>query len=112
MGAIALAHGLIRRYALAVLASMSLATLLWLLLAWLDGGGYLHPDVQVTGALFVVERISEANGECYRYEGDRCNGSVCIRDGRHIVLAACAPGESPPCIDPTCTAFVGEARRW
>jgi hypothetical protein len=59
-----------------------------------------------------VERISEANGECYRYESDRCNSSVCMRDVRHIVLAACAPGESPPCIDPTCTAFAGEARRW
>jgi hypothetical protein len=40
LSAIVLAHGLIRRYALAVLASMSLATLLWLLLVWLDEGGY------------------------------------------------------------------------
>ena len=219
--AIVLAHSLLRRYTVAVLASTSLATLLWLLLVWLDEGGYLHPDVQITGALFVVyalvtsllvggamrltrvghvariapralaatcavlflsfaavmvwnaarlgwaklppvvagdyflqvprdrapsdalncdrnlrvnrtsissrriddstedwvlfrrvERISEASGECYRYEADRCNGSVCIRDGRHVVLAACAPGESPPCIDPACTAFSGEARRW
>jgi hypothetical protein len=54
LSAIMLAHGLIRRYALAVLASTSLATLLWLLLVWLDEGGYLHPDVQIAGALFVV----------------------------------------------------------
>jgi hypothetical protein len=194
-----LAHGLIRRYALAVLASMSLATPLWLLLVWLVtsvlvGGAMRHPRVAHVGriapralaatcailvASFVavmvrnaarlgrtklppvvagdyflqvprdraasdalncdrdlrvnrtsissrriddstqdwvlfrrVERISETNDECYRYEADRCNGSVCRRDGRHIVLAACAPGESPPCIDPACTAFAGEARRW
>jgi hypothetical protein len=54
LSAIVLAHGPFRRYALAVLASMSLGTLLWLLLVWIDGGGYLHPDVQIAGALFVV----------------------------------------------------------
>jgi hypothetical protein len=215
------AHALIRRYALAVVASASLAMAIWILLVWLDGRGYIHSDVQITGPIFAifalatslvvggamrilrrinagrtarralaaacaagcaaylavmvwaaarlgrtklpravagsyflqvprdrassdalnsdrdltitrtdigsrriddstsdwvsfrrVERMPDRKSECYWYEADRCNGSVCLRDDRHITLTACAPGESPPCIDPICTGFAGDARRW
>jgi hypothetical protein len=221
LSATVVAHALIRRYTLAVVASVSLATPLWILLVWLDGRGYVHPEVLITGAIFAifalatslfvggamrllrsihagrtarhalaagcaaavatylavmvwaadrlgrtklpptvagyyllqvprerassdalnsdrdltitrttngsrriddstsdwvsfrrVERTSDSDAECYKYEADRCNGSVCLRDDRHIALTACAPGESPPCIDPLCTAFAGDARRW
>jgi hypothetical protein len=216
-----LVNGLIRKYALSVITSVQLATLIWLQIVWLDERGHLDPYLEISGALFViyalvtsllfggamrllrvvhvagtagrvlrgtcatlgaiflaammwnaarlgrtklppsvagfyflqvnrdrapsdaqncdrdltvtrtgidsrrfddstwdevsfrrVERISEVNGECYSYEADRCNGSVCVRDDRHIVLTACSPGERPPCVDPVCTAFAGEARRW